>query len=118
MKKLALALAVGAAAILGASGVNAAPVQKQTQSPAASHSDSASQAIDMSSRHRHWRHRHWGHRHWHHRHHRWGYYRPYHRPYYRSYGYYPGYYRPAPVVSFGFGFGGGPRWGHHHWRRW
>ena len=108
MRKLALALAIGAASILGASAVSAAPVKKQTQAPAASHSDSAKQDTDMSSHRRHWRHRHWHHRH------------SYYRPYYRSYGYYPRYYQPAPVISFGFG--GGPRYGwgghrrhFHHW---
>jgi len=111
MRRLALSFAIGAAAVLGASTVNAAPAQEQTKAPVASHSDSANKATDMSSRYRHWRHRHY-----HHRWHRHGYY----RPYYRSYGYYPGYYRPAPVISFGFG--GGPRYGwgghHHHWRHW
>ncbi len=38
-------------------------------------------------------------------------------------GYYappPVYVAPPPVVSFGFGFGSGPRWHHnrHHWRGW
>lgn len=111
MKKLALSLAVGAAALLGASAVNAAPAQSQPQAPVTAHDDTGAQSTDMSSRHR----RHWRHRHYHHRH--WGYYRPYHRGYYRpayrSYGYYPGYYRPAPVISFGFGVG--PRWGHRHY---
>jgi hypothetical protein len=113
MNKLALTFAIGAATLLGASAVNAAPAQKQTQAPAA-HSDTATQATDMSSRHRRWHHRHHHHR-WHHRHHRhWGY-----APYPRSYGYYPSYYRPAPVISFGFGgFGGGRHWGHHHHRHW
>jgi Ni/Co efflux regulator RcnB len=114
MKKLALTLALGAAAVFGASAANAAPAQEQTQAPIASHADNAKQATDMSSRHRHWRH-HRVHR-WHRHHHRhWGYNPGYYRS---SYGYYgaPAYYRPAPVVSFGFGFGG-PRWGHHH-RHW
>lgn len=106
MKKLALTFAIGAATLLGASAVNAAPAQKQTQAPIA-HSDTATQATDMSSRHRRW-HRHHHHR-WHHRHHHrhWGYH-----PYPRSYGYY----RPAPVITFGFG--GGPRWGHRHYHHW
>jgi len=142
MKKLALSLAIGAAALLGASAVNAAPAQQRTQAPAASHIDSAAQATDMSSRHwrgvHRWHRSHWGfYRHrpvfrsyafyprtwrrvhrWH-RFPRWGYYRPY-RPVYRSYAYYPQYYNPAPAVSFGIGFGGprfgfgGPRW-HRHW---
>jgi len=122
MKTLALSLALGAAVLCGGSIANAAPAQKQAQAPIASHSDGARQATDMSSR-RHWR-RHAWHR-WH-RHHRWGYYGGpsygYYPSYSRSYGYYrePYVYRPAPVVSFGFGFGG-PRWGgggwghHHHW---
>jgi hypothetical protein len=114
MKKLALTLAIGAATLLGASAVNAAPAQKQTQAPTA-HSDTATMGTDMSSHRRHRWHRH---RH----HHHWGYHRPYrsygyYRPY-RSYGYYPSYYRPAPVISFGFGFGGGPRWGHRHHHHW
>jgi hypothetical protein len=102
MQKFALSLAVGAAALLGASAVNAAPAQKQTHAPIASHSDTAVQDTDMSSHRRHWRR-------WH-RHHHWGHY---HRPYYRSYGYYrPHYYNPGPSVSFSFG--GGPRYHHRH----
>ena len=102
MQKFALSLAVGAAALLGASAVNAAPAQKQAQAPIASHSDTAVQDTDMSSHRRHWRR-------WH-RHHHWGHY---HRPYYRSYGYYrPHYYNPGPSVSFSFG--GGPRFHHRH----
>jgi hypothetical protein len=99
MQKFALSLAVGAAALLGASAVNAAPAQKQAQAPIASHSDTAVKDTDMSSRH--WRHRHY---------HRWGH----HRPYYRSYGYYPRpyYYNRGPSVSFSFG--GGPRFHHRH----
>lgn len=101
MKRLALSLAVGAAALLGASAVNAAPAQKQAQAPTASHSDSTVQATDMSSHRRHWRrhhHRHWGH----------------YRPYYRSYGYYQRpYYNPGP--AFSFSFGGGPRFHRHHY---
>jgi hypothetical protein len=102
MTKLALSLAVGAAALLGASAVNAAPAQKQSQAPIASHSESAVQDTDMSSHRRHWRRHHY---------HRWGHY---HRPYYRSYGYYqrPYYYNPGPAISFSFG--GGPRFGHRH----
>ena len=108
MKTLALSLALGAAVLCGGSAANAAPAQNQAQAPVASHGDSATPATDMSSRHR-------GYHRWHrwHRHHRhWGYAPGYYRS---SYGYYgaPAYYRPAPVVSFGFGFGG-PRWGHHH----
>jgi hypothetical protein len=102
MKTIALSLAVGAAALLGSSAVNAAPAQKQTQAPIASHSDTAVKDTDISSHRRHWRR-------WHGHHHHWGYYRPYHRPYYRSYGYY----RPGPSVSFSFG--GGPRWHRHHY---
>jgi hypothetical protein len=101
MKTLALSLAIGAATFVGATAVNAAPAQTQTQTPIASHSDSAVQATDMSSHRRHWRR-------WH-RHHHWGY-----RPYYRSYGYYQRpYYNPGPAISFGFG--GGPRWHHRHY---
>jgi hypothetical protein len=100
MKKLALSLAVGAAALLGASAVNAAPAQKQAQAPIASDTGTTVQDTDMSSHRRHWR------RH-HHRH--WGHYRPYHR----SYGYYQRpYYNPGPAI--GFSFGGGPRFHHRH----
>jgi len=117
MKTLALSLALGAAVLCGGSIANAAPAAKQAQAPVVSHSDSARQATDMSSRHR-WR-RHAWHR-WHRHHRHWGYNPGYYRS---SYGYYDDapayYYRPAPVVSFGFGFGG-PRFGgwgghHHHW---
>ena len=89
MTKLALSLAVGAAALLGASAVNAAPAQKQAQAPIASHSDSTVQDTDMSSHRRHWRRHHY---------HRWGHY---HRPYYRSYGYYqrPYYYNPSASAA-------------------
>jgi hypothetical protein len=101
MKTLALSLAVGAATLLGASAVNAAPAQKQTQAPIASH-DTSVNDTDMSSHRRHWRR-------WHRHHHHWGH----HPRYYRSYGYYrPHYYNPGPGISFSFG--GGPRFHHRH----
>jgi hypothetical protein len=103
MKKLALSLAVGAAALLGASAVSAAPAQKPGQAPIAAHSDTAVQDTDMSSHRRHWRR-------WHRHHHHWGHY----PRYYRSYGYHrPYYYNPGPSISFSFG--GGPRWHRHHY---
>lgn len=102
MKKLALAFALGAATLFTGTAVNAADTAaKPDHAIGATATADASQATEVSSRHR----RHWRHRHWHRYH--YGY-----RPYYRSYGYYPGYYAPAPVISFGFG----PRF--HHRRHW
>ena len=101
MKKLALVVTLGAASLLGVIAAGADPVKADSAAKARAGTD-ASQPVDISSRHRHWRHRHWHHRHWHH-----GW-----RPYYRSYGYYP--YASRPVVSFSFG----PRWHHrphHYW---
>lgn len=107
MKKLAIILAVGAAALMGGSVANAADNSVKAKAPVA-----AKQVpTDVSSqhRHRHWRghhhhHRHWGYRH-HHRH--WGHH--HYRPYYNSYGYYggPRYYGGGPGVTFSFG---GGRW--------
>lgn len=107
MKTLALSIALGALALAGVPAAQAAPAQHKAAVVAA---DAATvvQDTDMSSHRRYWRRnyvraypRH---------------YRNYgYRPYYRSYGYYPQpYYRSAPVVSFGFGFGG-PRYGYRHW---
>ena len=109
MKKLAIVVAMGAAALIGSSAANAAdnaakakPSNAVTQSP-----------TDFSSQHRHWRH--------HHHHHHWGH--RHYRPYYNSYGYYAprsyGYYGPryyghrhyghrhygGPGVTFSFGGG-------------
>jgi hypothetical protein len=104
MKKLAIVVAVGAAALIGGSAANAAdnaarakPSNAVTQTP-----------TDISSQHR---------RHWHHRHHHWGH-RHYYRPHYNSYNYYGprryGYYGPryyghrhygGPGVTFSFGGG-------------
>jgi hypothetical protein len=106
MKKLAIVLAVGAAALFGGSAANAA--DNSVKAKAAS--DVTQQSTDFSSRGRHYRH-----------------YRSY-RPHYRSsYGYYAprpyygggygGYGRPyyggsgygygGPTISFGFGGGRG-----------
>ena len=108
MKKLALAIAIGAATLLGGTAVNAADTEAKPAGTFTTNSAAdTAQATDVSSRHRrHWRH----HRHWHR--HGW-------HPHYRSYGYYPGYYAPryyapAPVISFGFG----PRFHHRHWNHW
>lgn len=100
MRKFIVSLAFGALALCAVPPANAAPAQ--TQTPIAAESDAGVQATDMSSHRRHWR-----------RHHRIVRYYP---RYYHSYGYYPEpyYYRPAPVVTFGFGFGGP----HRHWPHW
>lgn len=109
MKKLAIVLAVGAAALMGGSAANAADNLVKAQAPVA-----AKQVhTDISSRHRHghWRHHHhhrrWGHHH-HHRH--WGH--RHHRPYYNSYGYHggPRHYGGGPGVTFSFGSGGYRGW--------
>jgi hypothetical protein len=107
MKRLAIVIAVGAAALLGGSAAHAADNTVKAQA-----SPDVTQSTDMSSRGRHYRH-HRAHRHWRHGH---------YRPYYNSYGYAP---RPyyygggGPVVTFGFGGGGyrGGGWGRHY-RRW
>lgn len=110
MKKLAIVLAVGAAALMGGSAANAADNSVKAQAPVA-----AKQVhTDISSRHRHghWRHHHhhrrWGHHHHHHRH--WGH--RHHRPYYNSYGYHggPRHYGGGPGVTFSFGSGGYRGW--------
>ena len=103
MKKLAIVFAVGAAALLGGSAVNAA--DNTVKAKAAT--DVTQQSTDFSSRGRYYRH--YGYRHY--------------RPYYRSYGYAPrpyyggysgGYGRPYYGASYGYGgpsvaysFGGG-----------
>jgi Ni/Co efflux regulator RcnB len=118
MKKLVVAIAVGAAALAGASAANAAsPVKAKSgvMTDAQTNQSQANRSTDFSARHRghHWH----GHNHW--RHH--GYYRPHYRSYGyypRSYGYYPrshGYYGGGPYGYYGggpgvtFSFGGG-RW--------
>jgi hypothetical protein len=95
MKKLAIVLAVGAAALLGGSAANA--VDNTVKAKAAT---DASESTDFSSHRRHWRHRHWHHRHWHHGH---------YPRYYRSYGYGPG---------ISLYFGGGRHHHRHHRHRW
>lgn len=107
MKKLAIVLAVGAAALLGGSAANAA--DNTVKAKAAT--DVSQQSTDFSSRGRHYRnYRHYG-------------YRSYRRPYYgNSYGYAPrpyygggyggpyyggGYGYGGPSISFGFGGGRG-----------
>jgi Ni/Co efflux regulator RcnB len=109
MKKLAIILAVGAAALMTSSAGNAA--DNSAKAPL----DSAkSQSTDFSSRHRHghWRghhhhHRHFGHRHYRPHYNSYNYYQP------RPYGYYgggPRYYGGGPGVTFSFGSGGYRGW--------
>jgi hypothetical protein len=105
MKKLAIAFAVGAAALLGGSAANAA--ENTVKAKAAT--DVTQQSTDFSSRGRY--HRHYGYRHYGYRH-----YRPYYgnsygyapRPYYGGYGNSYGY--GGPSVTFGFGGGGYRGW--------
>jgi len=111
MKRLFIAVAVSAAALLGGSAANAA--DNTVKAKAAT--DVTQQSTDFSSRGRHYRHyRHYGYRHY--------------RPYYRSYGYAPrpyygrygggyggpyyggGYGYGGPSVSFSFGGGGYRGW--------
>ena len=113
MKSLFIAMAVGAAALLGGSAANAA--DNTVKAKAAT--DVTQSSTDFSSRHRHWRrYHHYGYRHY--------------RPYYRSYGYAPrpyyggygggyggpyyggGYGYGGPSVSFSFGSGG---YGYRGW---
>lgn len=118
MKRLFIAMAVGAAALLG-SAANAA--DKTVKSKAAT--DVTQRSTDFSSQHRHHHghrhhgHRHHGHRHYGHHHHGYRHYGyRHHRPYYgNSYGYAPrpyyrGYGYGGPSVSFGFGGGGYRGW--------
>ena len=104
MRKLAIAVAVGAAALFGGSAANAADNTK------ARIASGVSQSTDMSSQHRHHHHRHFRmHRHWGH-----GY--GYYRPYANSYGYYrQPYFHGGPAMRHGFGGGG---WHHRHGHRW
>ena len=111
MRKLAILIAVGAAALMGGSTANAADAVK-AQSPADVKSSTG--MTDFSAQRRHHHH---GHRHHHMRHHHhWGHH---HRPYYRSYNYYapraygyhgPRYYGGGPGVTFSFGSGGYRGW--------
>ncbi|WP_291863933.1 hypothetical protein [Bradyrhizobium sp.] len=107
MKKLALVLAVGAAALFGGSAANAADNTVKAKTA----TEATQQSTDISSRHRGYRH----HRHVY-RHHGYRHYRPY---YGRSYGYAPrpyyggynrGYGYGGPSISFGFGGGGYRGW--------
>jgi len=104
MKKLAIALAVGTAALMGGSVASAGDMPaKARTSTDVTQSDVTQSSTDISAhrRYRHWRHHHWGHHHWGHHH---------YRPYYNSYGYYAprryGYYGGGPGVTFSFGTGG------------
>src|ERR1700694_5594071 len=115
MNKLAIAFAVGAAALLGGSAANAA--DNTVKAKAAT---GVSQSTDISSRGRHYRH--YGYRHY--RHYGYRSYRPYYssygyapRPYYGGYGggyggpyYGGGYGYGGPSVTFGFGGGGYRGW--------
>lgn len=112
MKKLAIAFAVGAAALLGSSAANAADGTVKARAATEAATD-VSQSTDFSAHRRHYRH------YRHHRVVRYGYARPYYRsyayaprPYYSGYAprYYGGGYGGGPVISLGFGGGG---WGHH-----
>jgi hypothetical protein len=106
MNKLAIMIAVGAAALLGGSAANAADTVKAKASTVVTQ-----QSIDISSRGRHYRtHRHYGYRNYRPYHgNSYGYYRP--RPYYGGgYGgpyYGGGYGYGGPSISFGFGGGRG-----------
>ena len=103
MKKLALVLAVGSAALFGGSAANAA--DNTVKAKAAT--DVTQPSTDISSRHRH---RYYGHR-YHHRHYGYRHYRPYYgnsygyapRPYYGGYDRRYGYGGPGITFSFGGG---------------
>jgi hypothetical protein len=110
MKKLIIAMAVGAAALLGGSSANASDT---TVKPKAA-TDVTQSSTDISAHRRHRHYRHYGHRHYRHYGHR------HYRPYYRSYGYAPRYYGSpyygggygygGPIITFGFGGGGYRGW--------
>ncbi|WP_291852116.1 hypothetical protein [Bradyrhizobium sp.] len=114
MRKLAIVLAVGGAALIGGSAANAGDGAVKARVTSANVAESSTD-ISAGRRHGHWHgHRHWGHRHHGHRHH-WGH--RHHRPYYSSYGYaprhhgyygHPGYYGGGPGITFSFG-------GHRGW---
>jgi hypothetical protein len=84
MKKLIIATAIGAAALLGSSAANAA--DNTVKAKAAT--DVTQSPTDISSQRRYYRR--YGYRHY--------------RPHYRSYGY-------APRRYYGGGYGGGPYYG-------
>src|SRR6266849_7184487 len=110
MKKLFMAMTVGAAALLGGSAANAADNTVKAKA-ATDVTQSSTSSTDISSRRRY---RHYGYRHY--------------RPYYRSYGYAPrqyycwygggyggsayrrGYAYGGPGISFSFGGGGYRGW--------
>ncbi|WP_081434992.1 hypothetical protein [Nitrobacter hamburgensis] len=95
MRKFIMALAVGAAALIGGAAANAADHPVRAKTP----TDVTQSSTDISSQRRH---RHHGHRHYrHHRH----YGHRYYRPHYRSYGYAPRYYG-SPYYGRGYGYGG------------
>jgi hypothetical protein len=115
MKKLAIILAVGTAALMGGSVANAADnsVKEKALTDVTQSRIVTQSSTDISSRHRHghWRgyrhhHRHWGHHHYRPYYSSYGYYAP------RSYGYYggPRYYGGGPGVTFSFGSGGYRGW--------
>jgi len=105
MKKLIIAMSVGAAALLGSSAANAADNTLKAKVA----TDVTQSPTDFSSQRRY--NRHYGHRHY--------------RPHYRSYGYAPrryygggygspyyggGYGYGGPNITFGFGGGGYRGW--------
>ncbi|XIA65217.1 hypothetical protein ACFIOY_02065 [Bradyrhizobium sp. TZ2] len=100
MKKLAIAFAVGTAALMGGSVANAADNSVKAKTS----TDVAQSSTDISAHRRYYR----GHR--------YGHYRPYYRSYGyyapRRYGYYggPRYYGGGPGITFSFGTGGYRGW--------
>jgi len=114
MKKTMIAIAIGAAALMGGTAANAASPDAAAKSTTAKQATETSQSTDISAqrRHRHGhRHHHHGHRH--HHFHRHGHYRAYRPHYYNSYGYYGrphGYYGGGPGITFSFGSGGYRGW--------
>lgn len=112
MKKLAIAIAVGAAALMAGSTVNAAENGVKAQRGPDTAQTQSSTDISSRNRHGHARGHHHGHRHWGHRHHR-PHYRSYNYYQPRPYGYYgggPRYYGGGPGVTFSFGSGGYRGW--------
>ena len=110
MKKTMIAIAIGAAALMGGTAANAAS-NDAAKPETAKQATGTSQSTDISAgrRHHHWH----GHRGWHRHHHHHGYYRSYRPNYYNSYGYYGrphGYYGGGPGVTFSFGSGGYRGW--------
>ena len=114
MKKLFIAMAVSAAALLGGSAANAADNTVKAKTA----TDVTQSSTDISSRRRY---HHYGYRHYRHygyRHYRHYGYRHY-RPLYRRYGYAPrpyyggysgGYGRPYYGAGYGYGGGGYRGW--------